>query len=208
MAKQVYTFEELVAWKARSTEANEQKKIRRLIRQLREHDPHVPQLRRGISRHSGVFQPNIDTQKFNPGDKTTWPTTGFCSERGCGHSETLHGKFRCKATLRDTVVERNREVTRERDCDCTTFKPTYDVTVWTEDMHEAFIDWMATENPLHRDSYVNKDGVPMMGCDSACCATRNWPLYQSLLLEARMPPDKKPKKSKKKGKKFRSVASV
>lgn len=45
-----YTFDQLLAWKARSTDPNEQKKIRRLIRELRAKDPSLPTLRTGTTR--------------------------------------------------------------------------------------------------------------------------------------------------------------
>lgn len=71
---QPYTFAELVAWKAKSQDPQEQKKIRRLIRALRATDPSVPSLKRGINANSPVVQPSVEPDLFDPTDKSTWPT--------------------------------------------------------------------------------------------------------------------------------------
>lgn len=206
---QTYTFQELVEWKARSTDKNEQKKIRRLIRELRATDPSVPSLRRGISRTSGIVQPSVDVANFNPADKSTWPTTGSCKK--CHHR---HKKV-CKAQVRETVtINKTREVIRDRECSCDVYVPDYDPAMWTEDMHAQFIDWMAKEKPLHVVSYVNAAGVPVMGCDASCCSAKNWAIYDQLVadaeaeLERTRPKKNKLKKAAKKAAKKMKVTKV
>lgn len=209
---QQYTFEELVAWKARSDDPKEQKKIRRLIRELRAVDPNVPSLRRGISRTSHVTQPTGNPLAFRPGDKSTWPTSGSCAS--CKHR--FHKKS-CKVNVReDVVVAKVKTIIRERQCDCPEFKPDYQAELWTPEMHDVFIDWMAETMPLHVETYVNKDGVPIMGCDATCCSTKNWAIYDRLMAEATaeqerlIHKEKKRKKLLKKSKKLKvtKVSSV
>lgn len=195
--KQTYTFEELVAWKARSTDPNEQKKIRRLIRELRAADPSVPALRRGISRGSGVLQPTVDVSNFNPADRSTWPTTGNC--RRCKDPARVHKRSGCTAVHKSKVEHATRKgvfLSIDEPCRCVTYEPDYDGSMWTLEMHDQFIDWMAVNRPLHVVTYVNKDGVPTMGCDASCCSTKNWALYDQLMSEFQPPKVKKTKLEK------------
>lgn len=179
---QTYTFEELVAWKARSKDPVEQKKIRRLIRNLRATDPSIPSLRRGINADTGIRQPNVDTSSFKPGDKSTWPTTGSC--KSCKHPQHVHkrkGCTQCQAQPVQVVAGRTGAQVIPATHVCEQYVPEYDASMWTEQMHADFIDWMATERPLHVKAYVDAAGVPQPGCTASCCQGENWAAYDKLV---------------------------
>lgn len=74
-----YTIQELLDWKARSDDAKEQKKIRRLIRELRAElgDEEVPPIRRGINRLSPSTK---FLSRFDPADQSTWPPVDTWTE--------------------------------------------------------------------------------------------------------------------------------
>jgi len=135
--KEKYTFEQLMDWKARTDDPREQKKIRRMLRELRAVNPELPAVRRGVNKHSGIQQ--VAPATFDPADRSTWPT---------GRDGKLLGPEN-----------------------------------WTEDMHIAYIDWMAVHKPLHVVAHIDAAGVPQYGCACSKCTSLNGRIYDALVAE-------------------------